>query len=119
VGRPEDDVACMFQAALEALPDPVMIYDDQSVLFANDAACRMLGAESPAHVIGLDLEGFLVPELAQASPERRRCVIEQRIELSGVPVKVNGVGGQVISVDVDIRPVCYDGRTVAMVTRAR
>lgn len=69
-------------AALRALPEPVMIYDDDRVLFANAAAQRLLGASSADDLEGASVQSFLVPELADVSPQRRKYVMQDHVQLT-------------------------------------
>jgi PAS domain S-box-containing protein len=114
----ERDLGDVCRVALEALPEPVMIYDEERVVFANRAAQRLLGADGPEDLDGVDVGTFLVPELADVSPERRRYVMRNRMEFSRLPIKVRTMDGRIAMLVVDIRPISFDGTTVAMVTLA-
>jgi PAS domain S-box-containing protein len=105
--------------ALEALPQPVMLYDADRVVYANAASCEMLGASVPEDVIGARLDQFLAPEFADASNERRQFVMSAGLELSNLRVKIRTLDGRTLTMDVDVRPLSFDAATYAMVTLAR
>jgi PAS domain S-box-containing protein len=62
--------ASVFQAILDAAPDGVVISREGVVLFANDAAIRILGAPSRDSVIGKQLYEFIGTEGARTMRER-------------------------------------------------
>ena len=113
------DVGQLLAEALKVLPEPVVLYDDDHVLFANEAAARLLGASTPADLEGACLDGFVVPELTDVSHERRGYVMQDGLEFTGLPVKVCTLDGQIMPLRVDVRPISLDGMTVAMVTLTR
>jgi PAS domain S-box-containing protein len=62
--------ASVFQAILDAAPDGVVISREGVVLFANDAAVRILGATTRDSVIGKQLYEFIGLEGARTMRER-------------------------------------------------
>ena len=114
-----DGQAALYRAALDVLPDPIVIYDDTQVLYANDAACRLLGGAKEMQLQGRRVEAFVLPELAEVSTQRRAYVMEQGIELKNLIVKVRGLNGEPTVLRVDIRPISFESSTAAMATLAR
>jgi PAS domain S-box-containing protein len=117
--QPGERLEALMATALEALPQPVMVYDADRVVYANAASCEMLGARSPGDLIGVRLDQFLAPEFADASNERRQFVVSAGLELSELRVKIRTLDGQTLTMDVDVRPLPFDGVTFAMVSLAR
>ena len=115
----EKDAAGILRAALDALDQPVMLYDDERIVFANVAAHDVLGASRPHELIGRSVESFLIPEMREVSDARRSYVLESGLTLTNLPIKVVRADGETVQLKVDIRPISYDGSTVAMVTLAR
>jgi PAS domain S-box-containing protein len=112
------DLEPLLAAALEALPQPVMLYDLDRVVYANAASRRMLGAHTAGDVLGMSLDGFLDPDFADASNERRGYVIGQGLEFTDLRVKIRTLDGRTLTMDVDVRPLSFDGTNYAMVTLA-
>jgi PAS domain S-box-containing protein len=104
---------------LDTLQEPVLIYDEMQVIYANDAACRVLGGVEPGRLEGVRVQDFILPDLADISDARRAYVIEQGVELSNLLVKVRDLDGEPIVLRVDIRPLTFENRTAAMATLAR
>lgn len=115
---PADAPAEMFQAALDALPLPVFVYDDREVLYTNDRASQILRAIKGSDLVGKDLDGFVLPGLEDVSAQRRRYVLNGGIHLRNLMIKVRGADGQPIELRVDIRQIRYEGRAAAMATLA-
>jgi PAS domain S-box-containing protein len=109
----------MCRAALDALPEAVLIYDEERVLYANSAAARLLGGSSNAELDGLPVQGFILPDLAEVNNARRAMVLNQGIELRDLVVKVRGLDGSPVVLHVDITQIFFDGSSAAMATVAR
>ena len=109
----------LLRAALDALPEPILLYNDARVVFANAAAHAALGAHKPGELIGQALETFLLPDLREVSEERRGWVLRDGVPVHNLQMKIVRNDGEVMLVAVDIRPICCDGVTVGMVTLAR
>jgi PAS domain-containing protein len=119
-GRPEDDSASLYQAALDNLPHPVLIYDAEQVLYANEAALRALGgAGATSELQGMGVENFTIPDFADVNIARRSYVMDQGVTLSNLAVKIRKLDGDTEALRVDIRPITFGGRTAALATLAR
>jgi len=113
---PDDATAQLARAALDNLPHPVLIYDDASVLYANDAAIAALGGRDLSELVGLSVANFILPDLADVSNARRSYVMDQGVALSNLMVKIRLLTGESVAIRVDIRPISFDGRTAALAT---
>jgi PAS domain S-box-containing protein len=83
----------MFEAALVALDSPIVIHAQQEILFANDAAHRVLHAEGPNSLVGTDVTTIVHPDGLEAGHERRKLILESGQTLRGVPVKLRALDG--------------------------
>ena len=114
-----DGQAALYRAALDMLEEPILIYDDMQVLYANYAACRMLGGCENMKVQGMRVQDFILPDLAEISDVRRAYVLERGITLSNLMIKVRGLDGEPTVLRIDIRPITFEDSTAAMATLAR
>lgn len=112
------DVYGLLAATLRVLPEPIVLCDNDHVLFANDAAQRLLGGSRAAGVKGAPCEVFFDPEYADVNAEQLRYVLNNLMEFTDYPVKVRTLDGVVLRLRADARPVSLDGVTLAMVTLA-
>jgi PAS domain S-box-containing protein len=83
----------MFEAALIALDSPIIIHAQHEILFANEAAHRVLRAQSPNALIGNDVTAIVHPDGLEAGHERRKLVLESGQTLRDVPVKLRAIDG--------------------------
>ena len=113
-----DGQTALYRAALDAMPHPVLIYDDTQVLYANEAACRALGGIEPSLLQGMSVQNFILPDLAEVNNARRAYVMEQGVALNNLMLKIRGLDGHPMVLRVDIQPVSFENTTAAMATLA-
>lgn len=101
-----------FRALVEGAPDMIFVQADERFVFVNRAGCRLLGAASPAQLVGQPVIERVHPDYRdrarrriQALNERQQAqpAIEQvwlrldgtavEIEISGVPLRYGGQDG--------------------------
>ena len=98
VAQSENDL--FYSRLIEASPDPIFIYVDEVIIFANRAAGKLLAAESMDQIIGRSIWDF--------SPIESRPALRKGIDLllSGVrryliaEDKVTRIDGEVINVEI-------------------
>jgi PAS domain S-box-containing protein len=112
------DRTAILEAALDALPLPVLIYDDTHVLYANRAAHEVLGADDSTRLQGMRVAEFILPALAEVNDQRRAYVMKHGVELKDLALKIRGLDGHPTVLQVDIRPISFSGETAAMATLA-
>ena len=65
------DSAERYQRLVELIPDPIWIEREGCITFANPACAQLLGATSPAQIIGKSPLAFIHPELHALTAARR------------------------------------------------
>lgn len=58
-----------YRVLVECSPEPIVVYQDCVIVFANPAAVRLIGAERPEQLIGQNISRFLHPEDMSKLPE--------------------------------------------------
>jgi PAS domain-containing protein len=105
----------MFEAALEVLPDIVLVHDAEVILFAN-AACRsVLAAETAEDLEGQPIEFIVHPDAFAAGRERRRLLLDGDRCLRGIPLKVVALDGKTKHLTADAHPLVFRGVKAGMV----
>jgi diguanylate cyclase (GGDEF)-like protein/PAS domain S-box-containing protein len=108
-----------YRQLLALLPDAVIVHAQGKVLFANPAACELLGMGPDEAIIGKLLADFVHPEsraaLEEANPEDVTSETERAPRTRARLLKVDGV---VADVEVASSPCLYHDRP-AMVLLAR
>ena len=108
----------MCAAALEVLPDIVLLHDEERILFANAACRRFLGATRPEDLEGHPLDTIVHPDARDAGRERRRLLLDGDSPLKGIPVKLVALDGELKHLTVDAHPLVFDGVKAALVVAA-
>ncbi|MCX5766598.1 MAG: PAS domain S-box protein [Gemmatimonadetes bacterium] len=91
-----------FRAVVDVTPSGLIIHDDGCLIYANAAAARILGAESPDQLLGRFTKDFVRPESWAMVQERIRSAQESGqpappaefvyVRLDGTPVETESVG---------------------------
>lgn len=59
-----------YQSLVNLSPDAILVHADDRLIFANPAAAQLLGARSPAELIGRDVMALIHPDDRQVTAER-------------------------------------------------
>ena len=103
----------LFEAILEAIPDIVLIHDEELILFANAACRRFLGACSPQDIEGRPVDVIIHPDAYAAGRERRKLLLDGGQPIRDIPLKVISLANQAKHVTVDAYPLTIGGAVVA------
>ncbi|MDF2959392.1 MAG: two-component system sensor histidine kinase [Paenibacillus sp.] len=88
-----------YQMLLKLSPDPVVAHDGEILIYANDAAVKLVGAKTYEELIGKPMLSFLHPEHHESFKERMQRVKETDAQLSLVQTKVITLHNEVIEVE--------------------
>lgn len=106
----------LLHAAMNLLPQAILIHSETQVLFANLATLELLGADDPAQLVGLPVSRIVHPDAAAAGAARRALLLEHGHAVSELPLKLVGVDGVSRYVSVSGRAIDYaDGERAIMV----
>jgi len=109
----------LYEAVFEALPCEIVVHDGDTIVLANAAACHAFGAMSPRGLIGLPLTALITP-VNEDSPEDRRALRNgQSGTYEPLTVRVADLGGDTVTLDVNVRGFTVGGRDYAVVVRRR
>lgn len=114
------DATTLFEAALSALPLPLMVVHDRKIAFINAAACGLLGHESTDDLMGTEALDVLHPEARQAMEERVGSLMNVGAHGIAIPLKTMGRDGSSDRVDALAFALQHDGRNhfAFVITRA-
>jgi two-component system, cell cycle sensor histidine kinase and response regulator CckA len=106
-----------YQALLEFSPAAILLHRDGVFIYANDSACRLLGARHPEQLIGMPVMNLVPPEYREQVSERIRKAkvvfgqVNERLEQ-----KVICLDGSQLDVEVVGMHLMYQGRAAVQVT---
>jgi PAS domain S-box-containing protein len=95
---------------LKLLPDAVLVHCDGKVVFANDAAARMLGAAKPNDLIGRDTLAFIHPDNLESVKQRVEQMVGRNMPTEKVREKRVRLDGKSVSVESLAIPCEWHGR---------
>jgi PAS domain-containing protein len=105
----------MFEAALEVLPDVLLIHDHHLIVFANAACRRFLAAASPGDLEGRPLDTIIHPDACEADRERRRLMMDGKRPIRSIPVKLVTLDERAKRVVVDAHHLATDHACAFMI----
>jgi two-component system cell cycle sensor histidine kinase/response regulator CckA len=104
-----------YRRLVESSPDAIVIHVDGKIVFVNDAAVKLGGAQSPDQIIGKPLMDFIHPDYRGLVEERIRRATAEGKGLPLIEEKFIRIDGITIDVEVSSIPFNYQGRVGAQV----
>lgn len=104
-----------YRTMVSILPDGVIIHQNGIIVFANEAAGKIVGANSTADLIGLNAIDFVHPDYQEVVGSRIKHGIQYRSPLQTIEEVFIGLKGEPINVLVTAFPFHYEGQP-AMLT---
>ena len=104
-----------FSAMLERSPDPIAIYQDEIIRYANPACAALVGAAGPADLIGQSILSFVQSAYAAYAMKKSRQLVRQRVENGEARMQWLRRDGSSVPVHVRASAIVYDGQPAIMV----
>jgi diguanylate cyclase (GGDEF)-like protein/PAS domain S-box-containing protein len=97
-----------YRSLVELSPDAILVANEQRIVFANPAACDLLGAERPTQVEGQRVWDFVHPDSVEKSRARQvRVEAGEALELT--EQKLIRLDGRTVTVEVASCPIIWLG----------
>jgi two-component system sporulation sensor kinase A len=100
-----------YRTMVSILPDGVIIHQNGIIVFANEAAGKIVGASSTADLIGLNAIDFVHPDYRVVVGSRIKHGIQYRNPLQTIEEVFVGFNGEPINVLVTAFPFSLRGAT--------
>ena len=104
-----------YRQLLEQLPEPVVVHDGKTILYANAAAAAFAGLSNPEKLIGKSIYQFLRTEKADAIRRYLEMAAQRGRQLPPMEQQMVRADGAVRDVELVSAPVQYQGRPVFQV----
>jgi|GEM_PF-3507571 len=103
-----------YRALTELSPDPIVVYQEGKILYANRAGLRFFQIRAMSSLAGKNISDFVHPEDRASSDARIAAIEHEQIvtPLNEVRFMVNGIS---ISTEVTAGPVTWDGKPAVQV----
>ncbi len=99
-----------YQQLLEQLPEPVVVHDGKTILYANATAATFAGLNNPKELIGRSIYQFLQTTKIEALRRYLEMAVQQGRQLPPIEQEMVRVDGAVRDVELISAPVQYQGR---------
>jgi two-component system cell cycle sensor histidine kinase/response regulator CckA len=97
-----------YHTLVEHSPNPIVVYVDHKIYYVNDAAVKLVGAKSPAEIIGRHVTTFIHPDSKPLSDGRARKLMDGS-QLDPAEQKITTIDGRAITIYSNSVRVNYDG----------
>jgi PAS domain S-box-containing protein len=104
-----------YRELVELSPDAIFIEADRSIAFVNSACVKLLGAASPADLVGRRAADFIHPDYREQILERRTRMLEENRSQAPAPHKKLRLDGSAVDVEVKAAPFTYKGKRGSLV----
>ena len=100
-----------YRELIARAPDAMIVHDGKSILFANEAAARLIHAPAPQGVLAIgDPLNLLHPDDREMVAQRRRHTLIGRRTIPDVEVRWVTLDGGIVAIESTATPVIWDGR---------
>ncbi len=104
----ENDI--FYRRLIEASPDPIFIYVDERIVFANRAAAKLLAADQASEIIGRSVWDFSPPESMDGMRKGIDLLITGKRRYILADDRVRRLDGEVINIEISTSFFPYDGK---------
>ena len=96
-----------YRRLVELSPDAVLVHCDGTIVYANVACVRLLGATNPDQLLGRPLMEIIHPDYTDIVVARLRQMQEQGVAVPLLEEKLVRLDGRVVNVEVASMPIPY------------
>lgn len=104
-----------YRNLIELSPDAVVVHSGQKIIFANNAATRLLGARSINEIVGKNTIDFVHPDSLELVKKRIEKMITVGETVPMEDEKFVRLDGVAIDVEVIAAPIIYQGKKAIQV----
>ena len=104
-----------YRLLVEMSPDGIIMHRDNKLIYANEAASRLIGSDSPADLIGMSIESFVHPDYWETTWNRAKRMAAGEKDLYPAEDVYVRLDGTAVPVEVIVAPLTYQGQRVVQV----
>jgi len=104
-----------YRKLVELSPDGVYLFSEGRVVFANEAAARLIGAPGPEYIVGKAIGDLIHPDYQEAARQRIKRAMEQRETNPALEIEVMRHDGGTVRVEVASSCVTEAGKPAALI----
>lgn len=103
-----------YRALIDLCPEAFWVNVDGRLVFANQGAASLLGAETPAEITGRSIFDVIHPRYHDAVRQRMAYVLDEGGRADLLEEEVVRLDGSTVAVEIVAGPVTYEGRAGLM-----
>ncbi len=116
VGRKEAEKALLksegkYRSLVESSPESIFIFNDNNLIFANNAGIRLLGAEGSEEIIGKPLQDFIHPDDCESVIDSITEMLANHHEIPLTERRFKRVDGSFVDVEMVAIPFTFPDRS--------
>jgi PAS domain S-box-containing protein len=104
-----------YRRLVERSPDAIAVHCGEKFVFANDAAVRLLGAQSQQEILGLPIFQVVHPDYREMVKARIQEQTQEGRHVPPVEEKLVCLDGRIIDVEVSGMPLTFEGKPARQV----
>lgn len=98
-----------YRTMVEWMPEAIVVHRNGSILFANPAALRLLGAQSTTDLVNKPILDFIHPDFRSVASARVTSITGQGQATSPLEYRLLKLDGSIIYGEVQSASIVYDG----------
>jgi diguanylate cyclase (GGDEF)-like protein/PAS domain S-box-containing protein len=102
-----------YRTLVEVSPDAILVQQDGRFVFANEAACQLLGARAPDDITGKSVYDFIHPDY-HALVRERLLYLEGGEQVLSIEEKLVRMDGSEVDVEVNSSPFLHEGKHASL-----
>jgi PAS domain S-box-containing protein len=99
-----------YKSLVESLPDAIIVFSIDRIVYANPAAVRIYGGDDESDLVGKRIFDLIPPEYAAETADRIRKMHEVENPLPSRIMKVYTKSGDTLDMEVSSTPITYSGK---------
>ena len=99
-----------YKILIETIPDAIMIYSQNIIVYINEAGKSMLGAQKKEEIIGKSIYQFVNPQYQELAMKRLKLLSENEKLTNHVEQKIVRLDQKNIFVEVSSRLIIFEGK---------
>ena len=103
-----------YRNVVDMMQEAIWIHRDGTIVFANPAAARLFGADTPDLVVGRSIFSLVHPDDRQRALDRTRVTIDERRPIPVIDMRFVGLDGKTRVAAIHALPIIQDGKVHSM-----
>jgi two-component system sporulation sensor kinase A len=105
-----DELQKYYKQFIETIPDPIIIYHQDIILYVNETGKLILGAQKKKDILGKSIYHFIHHNYQELANKRLEQLLKEKKVTNNVEQKVIRLDKKTIFVEISSRLIIYEGK---------